>query len=121
LNTSAGLLECRLQLLSVFECLHPPAHVGKQLIETSEQPIAYHRVQALAVVVHHPPEVAHIVLPTFQQGLEHIALVQLGVAHQRHHAALAGLVVPRPHVVLHQARTEPVEKSTSSASLVRDG
>ena len=98
-----------------------------------EQPVRDHRVEALAVVVDDPPAVPEAVLPVFEQGLVDVALVELGIAHQRDHAALGPVAAPAlgVHVVLHEAGkagrrrrrgpTEPVEKSTSSLSLVREG
>jgi hypothetical protein len=72
------------------------------------------------------------VLPVFQQRLVHVAFIDLGVAHDADHAALGPVRAPTlgVHVVLHQAGearlgnpkpTEPVEKSTSALSLVREG
>ena len=81
----AGLGEGGLQQATVFERQHPPADRAEELVDASEQPVRDHRIEALAVVVDHPPEIAHVVLPALQQGLEDIALVELGIAHQRDH------------------------------------
>ncbi len=61
--------------------------------------------EALAVVVDHPPAVFEAVLPVFQERLVHVALVDLGIAHERHHAPLGPTRAPAlgVHVVLHQA------------------
>ena len=53
-----------------------------------EQAVRHHRVEALAVVVDHPPAVLEAVLPVFEQRLVDVALVDLGIAHQRDHAPL---------------------------------
>ena len=50
----------------------------------------------MAVIIDDPPQISDLLLPTFEQRFEHIAFVQFGVAHQRHHAALA-------HAVRHAA------------------
>src|SRR3546814_2327202 len=57
-------------------------------IYLAEQAVANDGVQALAVVVDHPPDVADVVLPAFQKGLVDVALVQFRVADKRDHAAL---------------------------------
>ena len=86
---------------AVFQRQHPPPDRAEQLVDAPEQPVRDHRIEALAVVVDHPPEVPHVVLPALQQGLEHVALVELGIAHQRDHPPripadhpLAGEIVP---------------------------
>ena len=97
----AGLGEGGLLQPAVFQRQHPPADRAEQLVDAPEQPVRDHRIEALAVVVDHPPEVPHVVLPALQQGLEHVALVELGIAHQRDHPPgiaadqpLAGEIVP---------------------------
>ena len=73
-------------------------------LEFLPQPFAHHGVEALAVVVDHPPGVAQAVLPALQQRLEDVALVHLGVADQRDHPPLGPVLHPamRLDVVLHQ-------------------
>ncbi len=77
----------------------------EQAGDAREQPVGDHRIEALAVVVDHPPDVAHVVLPAFEHGLEDVALVELGVADQRDQPALLDVgrrQVLEPHVVLNQ-------------------
>ena len=57
-----------------------PAHVAEQPLDAAEQPVRHHAVEALAVIVDHPPQIADIVLPAFQQGFVDVALVEFGVA-----------------------------------------
>jgi hypothetical protein len=64
-----------------------PAHHFEHRVDAAEETIGDHRVEALAVVVDDPPEIADVVLPAFEQRLEDIALVELGVAGQCDHAA----------------------------------
>jgi hypothetical protein len=47
---------------------------------------------------------AQALLPALQHGLEDVALVELGIADQRDHAAFRTVKTPpvRPHVVLDQ-------------------
>ena len=88
-----------------------------------EQPVADDRVEALAVVVDHPPAVAEVVLPAFEQRLVDVALVELGVADQRDHAALrAGRVVPAVgvHIVLHQAGEQRLRRRRGRPSRSRN-
>ncbi len=97
----------RFELLAVFQRDDAPAHGAEQRIDAAEQPVADHGIEALAVVVDHPPEVADIVLPAFEHGLEDIALIELGIAHHRHHpAGRQGLRQQafEPNVILHQRR-----------------
>ncbi len=83
----------RLQQPPVFQCDDAPAHHLEHRVDAAEEAIGDHRVEALAVVVDDPPEVADVVLPAFEQCLEDVALVELGVAGERDHAA--GRVVRR--------------------------
>ncbi len=107
--------EGRLQPLAVFQRDDAPAHHAEQRIDAVEQPVADDGVEALAVVVDHPPQVADVVLPAFEQRFEDIALVELGVADQRDHPAgrLVGRQTLEADIVLYQgaeqrnADTEP--------------
>ena len=101
---AAGLGERRLHQPAVFHDHHVPAEIAEHGFEFLPQPFAHHGVEALAVVVDHPPGVAQAVLPAFQQRLEDIALVHLGVADQRDHPPLRAVLHPamRLDVVLHQ-------------------
>ena len=56
-------------------------------VEPSKEPVGHDRVETLAVVVDDPPDVADVVLPPFEQRLEDIPLVELGVTHHRNHAS----------------------------------
>src|SRR6185312_3444854 len=51
-----------------------------------------HAVEALAVVVDDPPGIAQVVFPPLEQALIDVALVELGVADERHHAALGDIL-----------------------------
>jgi hypothetical protein len=97
--------ECGLQLLAVFQADDLPAHVPEQALEPAEQPVRHHRIQRLAVIIHHPPDIADVMFPAFQQGFVDVALVQLGVAGDRDMsgAGLGGIhEAVGPHIVLHQ-------------------
>ena len=102
---SAGLGERALQQLAVLDEDDLPAEVLEQAGHLHEQAVGHHRVEALAVVVDHPPAVLQPVLPVFEQRLVDIALVDLGIAHERDHAALGPVRAPAlgVHVVLHEA------------------
>ena len=76
-----------LQALAVFQGNDVPADGDEEVFDLIEQMIIDYAVQALPVIVDHPPQIAHVVLPAFQQGLEDVAFVKLGVAHHRHHAS----------------------------------
>ena len=89
---------------AVFEDHHVPAEVLEQLLVALPQALADHGVEALAVVVDDPPAVAQALLPAFEHRLEDVALVELGVADQRDHAAFGPVEAPAvgAHIVLHQ-------------------
>jgi hypothetical protein len=84
-----GTGEGRLQQPPVFQCDDAPTHHLEHRVDAAKEPVGDHRVKALAVVVDNPPEVADVVLPAFEQGLEDVALVELGVAGERDHPALS--------------------------------
>ena len=84
---AVGLGEGGLEQLAVFQRDDAPADQLEHLADAAEQPVVDDAVEALAVVVDHPPQVPHVVLPAFEQRLEDVALVELGVADQRDHAA----------------------------------
>ena len=102
----AGLGEGGLQQAAVFQRQHPPADRAEQLVDAPEQPVRDHRIEALAVVVDDPPEIAHVVLPALQQGLEDIALVELGIAHERDHPPLPALEQPAAGEIVLRQRGE---------------
>ena len=103
-SLAAGFGECRVHQPPVFHDHHVPPEITEHGFEFFPQPFAHHRVETLAVVIDHPPGVAQAVLPAFQQRLENIALVHLGVADQRDHAAFGTILHPamRLDVILHQ-------------------
>ncbi len=82
---AAGPCERLLQLLAVLDRDHPPADGGEELLDLGEQQLRHDPVQALPVVVDHPPDIADVVLPALEQGLVDVALVELGVADDGHH------------------------------------
>ena len=108
-RVAAGPAERRFEPQPVLE--HDDAEAGgaKDVVHAAEEPIADHGVEALAVVVDHPPEVADVVLPALEHRLEHIALVELGVAQHRDHAAGRrgrGRRLHQADVVLHERGEE---------------
>ena len=103
--------ECRLEPLAVFERHHLPADRREEFLNLLEQMIVDDAVEALAVVVDDPPHVPHVVLPALEQRLEHVALVELGIAHERDHAARGAALghhAVEPHIVLHERGEERV-------------
>ena len=77
-----------LQQGAIFEHHDLPAEGLEQCLQPGEQTFPGDRIQALAVVVDDPPDILDALLPAFEQGLEDVAFVHLGVADQGHHAAL---------------------------------
>src|SRR5712691_4798784 len=101
---AARLAERLVQQRAVFEDHDLPAEGLEQRLVAAPQPLANDRVEALPVVIDDPPAIAQALLPAFEDRLEDIALVELGVADERDHAALGALAAPATgaHVVLHQ-------------------
>src|SRR5262249_29307899 len=64
---AAGLSENALEQLAVLEQHHLPAEVLEEAGDLHEQPVGYDAVEALAVVVDHPPGVAEAMLPVLEQ------------------------------------------------------
>ena len=100
---AARLLESGLLQRAVLDDHDVPAECLEQRLVARPQALADHRIEALAIVVDHPPAIAQALLPAFEHRLEDVALVHLGIADERDHAAfrLVGREV-RAHVVLHQ-------------------
>ena len=96
---AVGPRERRLEQLAVLQRHHPPADRAEEVLDLREQPLGHHAIEALAVVVDHPPDVPHVVLPALEQGLEDVALVELGIAHDRDHAPLRLRLRQQPALV----------------------
>jgi hypothetical protein len=108
-DLAAGLGEGGLQLLAVLDRDDGPAHGTEELLDLGEQLLRHDAIQALAVVVDHPPEIADVVFPALEQGLEDVALVELGVADDRHHPPGRPILGDEPvqaDIVLGQGREE---------------
>ena len=92
-----GPLQC-----PVFQGDHVPVERGERLLDPAVDPFVNDSVQALAVIVDDPPGVAEFVLPSFEQALVDIALVQFRVAHQGDHPARFQRAAPvlGPDVIL---------------------
>ena len=105
---AAGLAESLLQERAVFEDHDVPAEGREQLLIACPQALADDGVEALAVVVDDPPAIAQTMLPAFEDRLEDIAFVQLGIADQRNHPAFRSLEPPAvgADIVLHQGREQ---------------
>ena len=101
---TAGPREGTLQQLAVLDENDLPAKVLEQAGDLHEQAVGHHRVEALPVVIDHPPGVGQPVLPVFEQRLVNVAFVDLGVAHQGDHPTLGPFGFPAlgMHVILHQ-------------------
>src|SRR6185369_15783866 len=102
------LVDRRLQLLAVAKLDDAPAAASEDLVEPLEHAVGAGRVEALAVVVDDPPQVADVVLRTLDDRFVDIALIELGIADQRDEAAAVLVVEPAVggQVILHQAGEE---------------
>ena len=56
----------RFQPAAIFQCDDIPAHVAEQAFDPAKKPVWHNGIERLAVVIHHPPDIADIVLPAFQ-------------------------------------------------------
>ena len=94
-----------LQPAAVLDGDDVPAHVAEQALDAAEQPVGHDGIEALAVVIDDPPEIADVVLPALQQRLVDVALVELRVAGDRDVAARREDRCGQPvqaHIVRHQ-------------------
>ena len=129
--TATRLHERGLEKLAVLEHDHLPFDRTEQVLEALRKAVDHHGIETLAVVIDDPPDVSDIVFPRLEQRLEHIPFVELRISGQRNHPpGRTDVRHPfQPKIVLNQSRerghrdaeTDPVEKSTSAASLVREG
>ena len=110
---AARLGEGLLLQRAVFEHHDVPAEIAEQVFVALPEALAHHGIEALPVVIDDPPAIAQALLPAFQHGLENIALVELGVAKQRDHAALRTRLAVNcstpavgAHVILRQRREQ---------------
>ena len=102
------LVERGLQPLAVAQLDDAPAAASEDLVEPLEHAVGAGRVEALAVVVDDPPQVADVVLGALDDRFVDIALVELGIADQRDEAAAVLLVQPAVggEIILHEAGEE---------------
>src|SRR5690242_20869611 len=85
------LVERDLQAFAVLDLDDTPAAAAENLVEALEHAVRAGRVEALAVVVDDPPQVADVVLVALDQGFVDVAFVELGIADQGDEAAAIGL------------------------------
>ena len=106
-GAAAGAGERALEQRAVLDRDDAPLHVREDAVQPLAHPVLGDGVEALAVVVDDPPDVADAVLPGLEQRLEHVALIELGVARQGDHPPGRRIVIEdaealRPHVFLDQ-------------------
>src|SRR3954451_9699414 len=96
------------QALAVAKLDDAPAAAAENLVEALEHAVGAGRVEALAVIVDDPPQVADVVLGALDYRFVDIALIELGVTDQRDEAPAAGLVhlAVGGEVILDQAGEE---------------
>ena len=96
------------QQRAVFQDHDVPAERLEQRLVARPQALADDGIETLAVVVDDPPAIAQTLLPAFEDRLEDVALVELGVADERDHAAFRFLPAPAvgADIVLHQRREQ---------------
>ena len=95
---------------AVLEDDHLPAHGNEDLVKLTHPVQAEQLVQALAVQVDDPPQVAQVVVLPFHQRLVERALLHFRIAHQRDVAArLAALGKMAEDVILHQRAEQHID------------
>ena len=107
-----------MQPLAIAKLDHAPAAAFENLVEPLEHAVSADRIEALAVVVDDPPQIAHVVLRAFDQRFVDIALVELCVTDQRDKAA-AVLLVQRAvggEIILDEAGEERDRDSKTDRS-----
>src|SRR5215213_3054082 len=75
-------IQSRLKLLAVAQLDDAPAAGAEDLVEALEHAVRARRVEALAVVVDDPPQVADVVLVALDQRFIDVALVELRIADE---------------------------------------
>ena len=93
-----------LQALSVLELHHVPAVQAELIANLLRLAVGHDAVEALAVQVHHPDDVAQVRHVFLRQRLPDVALVEFGIPHQGDEAlprAFAEMIVD---VGLHERR-----------------
>ena len=91
--------------MAILERHDVPAHRPEGALDPEKEPVLDDAVEALAIVVDDPPDIPDVVLPAFQEGLENVALVELGIAGQGDHPAAGpspGRSCFEPDIVLDQ-------------------
>src|SRR5690242_12907897 len=76
-----------LELLAVPQLDRAPAAAFEYLVEALEHPVGACRIEALAIVIDDPPEVADVVLGALDNGFIDIAFIELCIADQRDETA----------------------------------
>ena len=71
--------------LAVLQRDDAPSARLEDVVEAAEHAVSGRGVERLTVIVHYPPAIADVVLVRLDQAFVDVALVELGVAHQRHH------------------------------------
>ena len=85
-RVATGALESRLLQFAVFQNDNLPADRQEEIFDLLKQLVRNNAVKALAIIVDHPPQVSHIMLPAFKQGLVDITFIKFGIAHNGYHA-----------------------------------
>ena len=110
-------LEGRLQLAAVLGLHDMPARVVEELHEAPGLHAGDHPVEALAVEVDDPQHIAEALERRVGDGLPHVALVELGIAHQRDEPGGG----PGPEVGVDIAASGRREQRSDSAEANRAG
>ncbi len=105
---AARLLERGFEQRAVFQHDHVPAEGLEDFLEALPQAFAHVCIKGLPIVIDDPPGVPEALLPAFEQGFEDVALIELGIAHERDHPAFAPVLGPalRLHIILHDRGEE---------------
>ncbi len=97
---ASRLREERLELPPVFRLDHLPAQVLEEPLEPCRPDAGHDPIEALAVEIHDPQQVAEPLQGVVQEGLPDAALVQLGIAHEGHETPLGQRPEVRPGVAV---------------------
>src|SRR5690606_19457060 len=101
---AAGAGEDPLQAAAVFGLKHLPTTDGEELLELGNPDPRHHAIEALAVEIDDPEQVAKAMERLLDDRLPHVALVQLRVTDQRDPAPRAAATEVTAHVVVGQSR-----------------
>ena len=114
---AVGTPENPFQFVAILQLEHAPAVDAKHLLDLLGLAAGDDAVQALAIQVDDPEDLAQLLQGFFAQGLPHVSLIQLGIAHQGNETVAPGV----PEMVAHKLPGQPGEVGNHGSQTHRPG